>query len=68
MNDLNSISITFKFKIFHHKNLENINRLKEFKLLNIEKRVKMEVVLLDIGKYTGEVNKEGRPHGKGSLR
>ena len=32
------------------------------------KRVKMEIVLLDIGKYTGEVNEEGRPHGKGSLR
>ena len=28
----------------------------------------MEVVLLDIGKYTGEVNEDGRPHGKGTLR
>ena len=31
-------------------------------------KFKMEVVLLDIGKYTGEINDDGRPHGKGSLR
>jgi hypothetical protein len=29
----------------------------------------MEVgVLLDIGKYSGEVDEDGRPHGKGTLR
>ena len=33
-----------------------------------EPTLRLDTVLLDIGKYTGEVNTDDRPHGKGALR
>ena len=66
----NSLHIDPK-QFSNHSKETKLNNKKHQNNFSAEHQVlkfKMEVVLLDIGKYTGEINDDGRPHGKGSLR